>query len=174
MKNKSAFEAAVPGMGLTAEPKGRPWLNPPQYATVEDAIAMYMPMFERTEFKVMLLEQLENGVPMTVISNIFVTSAVMEGKHTIDVGILIAPVLIEAMITIAENAEIDYVVGNESDRYEDEDDTLELVRRAIKNKNKKKGVEVEEPAEEAPADDEMTVVEEAMPSKGLMSPRGGM
>ena len=168
MKNKSPFQAAIPGMGLTAEPKGRPWLNPPQYATVEDAIAMYMPMFERTEFKVMLLEQLENGVPITVISNIFVTSAVMEGKHTIDVGILIAPVLIEAMITIAENAGIDYVVGNEEGRYEDEDETLELVRRAIKNKNSKSKVAEEEPVEEMPEE------EEAMPSKGLMSPRGGM
>ena len=169
MKNKSPFQAAVPGMGLTAEPKGRPWFNPPQYATVEDAIAMYMPMFEKTEFKVMLLEQLENGVPMTVISNIFVTSAVMEGKHTIDVGILIAPVLIEAMITIAENAGIEYVVGNEEDRYKDEDDTLELVRRAIKNKNGKS----EETAEEEPVE-EMPEKEETMPSKGLMSPRGGM
>ena len=158
-------------MGLTAEPKGRPWFNPPQHATVEDAIAMYMPMFDSTEFKVLLLEQLENGVPMTVISNIFITSAVMEGKHTIDVGTLIAPVLIEAMITIAENEGIDYVVGNEEGRYKDEDDTLELVRRAIKNKNKKsKDSKEEAPVEVTPNNEE----EETAPPRGLMSPRGGM
>jgi len=63
MAKSSNFTAPVPGMGLTAEPRGRPWLNPPQYSTVEEAVSYYLPMFERDEFHVLLTEQLENGIP---------------------------------------------------------------------------------------------------------------
>ena len=165
MAKSSNFTAPVPGMGLTAEPRGRPWLNPPQYSTVEEAVSYYLPMFERDEFHVLLTEQLENGIPATTIANILVPASVMEGKHSIDVGILVAPVLIEAMITIADNTGIDYKVGNEPSSEADPDDSLELIRRAIVNTKKGK------PAEEAPPAEMMP---QEPPKRGLMAPRGEM
>lgn len=174
IKKTSPFEAAVPGMGLTAEPRGRPWSNPPQYSTVEDAVSFYMPMFEREEFQVLLIEQLENQIPMTAIANIFVTASVMEGKHSIDVGILVAPVLIEAMITIAENAGVDYVVGNESERYKDEDESLELIKRALDGIDDDGEPEMQQEQQQQ-QEEEPVMAEEAMPQRsGLMAPRGEM
>lgn len=175
-KNKSKFQAPIPGMGLTAEPKGRPWLNPPQYSTVEEVVGYYMPMFDREEFHVLLAEQLENGIPATTVTNILVAASVMEGKHTIDVGILVAPVLIEAMITVAENLGVDYKVGNEIDGSAEEDESLELIRRAVKNAKKKRGERVDEevvqpPMEEMPEEEMMP---QDAPPTGLMAPRGEM
>ena len=33
------FNAPIPGMSLTTEPKGRPWENPPQYDDVDDVVS---------------------------------------------------------------------------------------------------------------------------------------
>ena len=36
------FKGPVPGQGMTAEPQSRPWFNPPQYNTVEEALEYYL------------------------------------------------------------------------------------------------------------------------------------
>ena len=37
------FDAAIPGMSLTAEVGSRPWQSPPKYATIEQALEHYIP-----------------------------------------------------------------------------------------------------------------------------------
>lgn len=42
--SKSTFDYPIPGQGMTAEVGSRPWQNPPQYTTVEEALEFYIPV----------------------------------------------------------------------------------------------------------------------------------
>ena len=168
--NEVKLDAPIPGQSLTAEPKSRPWRRPYELSTVDDAVAFYIPMFQDDTFNTLLLEQIENGVPLTSITEILITSNTMEGKHSIDVGILTAPVLIEAMQTLAEADGIDYVIGTETEAYRKDYSGSEVVRRAVKESAGDKGddlmlaeAEMEEPQE---------MDQEVMPERtGLMARR---
>jgi hypothetical protein len=112
MEREAQIDAPIPGMSLTAPMGGRPWLKPPQYATVEDALEeYYLPKITDKEFVPELMTIIELGVPLTTIANSFQLAAVMEGKHTIDVGILMLPVLVELMMTLAEANDVEYASG---------------------------------------------------------------
>ena len=88
------IDSPIPGMGMTAPLGGRPWQQPPQLATVEDAIEYYMPKLSDRDFVPELLTVIELGVPLTTLANTMQLASVMEGKHSIDVGILVIPVLV--------------------------------------------------------------------------------
>lgn len=107
------LDAPIPGMALTAELGARPWQNPPQYNTVEEALDYYIPRLSSDEVAEQLLDVLEMGVPVTTIANTMQTGGVMEGKHSVDVGMLILPVLIELIMFIGDTAEIEYESGLE-------------------------------------------------------------
>ena len=56
---------------------------------------------------------MESGVPITTIANSLQMASVMEGKHSIDVGILVLPVLMETMAYMGDVAGIEYKMGTE-------------------------------------------------------------
>ena len=105
-----SFDRPIPGMSLTAELGNRPWQQPPQYSTVEEALQWYIPRLINPTLLEQLLDVMESGIPLTTIANSMQTGGVMEGKHSLDVGILIIPVLVETMAYLAEEAEIEYTV----------------------------------------------------------------
>jgi len=107
-----AFDAPIAGQSLTAEPKNRPWRNPPQLDTVEDAMEYYLPRLSSSTFANRLLDVIERGVPLTALAEIIVTAGAMEGVHSIDVGMLVAPILVEFMKNMAELAEVEYNLGD--------------------------------------------------------------
>ena len=111
--NEPSFDAPIPGMSLTAELGGRPWQSPPQYATVEQALEYYIPRLTADEVTDQLLDVLEMGVPVTTLANTMQLSGVMEGKHTVDVGVLIMPVIMEMISYIADTAGIEYDMGTD-------------------------------------------------------------
>lgn len=163
------LDAPIPGQSLTAEPKSRPWRRPYRFATVDEAVEFYMPMFGDGTFATLLTEQIENGVPLTTIAEILTTSNVMEGNHSIDVAVLVSPVLIEAMTYIAEEAGVEPVIGTESELYRNVEMDQELVNRSTKE------LGMSADSEEMPMreDEENAPAEEEMPARrGLMAPRG--
>lgn len=162
-----ALEAPIPGHGLTAPLGGRPWQQPPQFTTVEQAIEFYTPKIMDEKFGSQLLDVIELGVPLTVIANALQTSSVMEGKHTIDVGILVLPVLVELMITLAEANEVPYKTGMESQ----EDTSISETQIALAEKKglfKPKDKPTQMPEREAPQE----VLQEEEGQMGLMTRRG--
>ena len=60
------------------------------------------------------------GIPLVTIAEGMQSAAVMEGLHTIDVGMLVIPVLVEMMAYIGDDAGIEYSTGIERRRDEDE------------------------------------------------------
>jgi hypothetical protein len=101
----------IPGQGMTAEVGSRPWQNPPQYTTVEQALEFYIPRLVSDDVYESLLDSMELGIPLTVMADSMQSTAVMQGLHTIDVGILAMPVIIEMLAYIGDDAGIEYNLG---------------------------------------------------------------
>ena len=161
------IDSPIPGMGMTAPLGGRPWQQPPQLATVEDAIEYYMPKLSDSDFVPELLTVIELGVPLTTLANTMQLTSVMEGKHSIDVGILVIPVLVELMANLAEQNDIPYKTGLDPEK----EDTISPARIALAKKKgkidlgKKPKPVVEEVKEEEPEE------QLEQPPMGLMARR---
>lgn len=107
------FDAPIPGMALTHELGDRPWQTPAQLTNVDEAIDYYMERMSSEEFMVQLVETLESGVPITVLANTIQMGSVMDGKHSLDVGMLVLPMLMEMMMLLGDSAGIKYDTGME-------------------------------------------------------------
>lgn len=110
-EQKPLLDAPIPGMSMTHELGARPWQTPAQYTTVDEAIEYYMSRMATEEYMEQAVEVLEMGVPVTTIANTMQMASVMEGKHSIDVGMLVTPLIMEMLMLIGENAGIKYDDG---------------------------------------------------------------
>tara|TARA_R100001015_G_C4556267_1_gene117033 strand:- start:75 stop:572 length:498 start_codon:yes stop_codon:yes gene_type:complete len=160
--NEVTFDAPIPGQSLTHEVGARPWQQPAQYPTVEGALDWYLSRFEQRETTEELLNVMEMGIPLTVIANSLQLGAVLEGVHSIDVGILVTPVLIEMMAYIAEQNDIEFKIGTEEE--ESPKPSESLISAAIQGLEERGVVGDEEPM----AEEEEEIEEEP---KGLMARR---
>ncbi len=158
-RETSDFDAPIPGMSLTHELGARPWQSPPKMNTVEEGIDFYVSRIVDKKMAARLLDIIETGVPLTAIAETLTLGGVMQGLHTIDIAILVNPVLVELMEGLAKNADVPYVVGDEEGEIPD-DSILTQAMSQIKKVDKE---EIKE---------EMTDMEEE-PS-GLMSRKGAM
>lgn len=155
------FDAPVPGMAMTHELGARPWQSPPQFPTVDEAINFYMDRMATEEYMEQAVEVMEMGVPVTTIANTMQMAGVMEGKHSIDVGMLVIPLIMEMLMLIAENAGIEYDDGLSDDKpTKTSDARLDMVRREMKERI--------DDVEEEPEVEAEPVAEEP---KGLMARR---
>ena len=164
---EQSFDAPIAGESMTAELGSRPWQQPAKHATVEEAISFYLPRLESKEIVSGLLDTLEMGIPVVTVANTMQTGAVMEGIHSIDVGILILPALVEMISYIADEAGIDYVTGLEEGKEERiSDATIQLAVKRLedkqKNKDKDSVIEIPEPAEETEEPKEMGLMSRRM------------
>jgi len=99
----SYINAPVPGMSLTTEPGNRPWESPPNLSTVEDAMEFYTKRILGTpENHEEVLNIVESGLPVRNIASILQKTSVMQGIHSIDVGILVLPVIEELIMAVAD------------------------------------------------------------------------
>lgn len=112
--NEPTFDAPIPGQSLTGELGSKPWEQPPKLNTVDEVIGNYIPMFEDEDFVSELLNQIESGIPIIPIVNILIKSSVMDGEHTIDAGLIAAPVLVELLVNVAEASGVEYDIGNKT------------------------------------------------------------
>ena len=142
------FDAPIPGMSLTHELGARPWQSPSQFTTVDEAIDFYMDRMATEEYMEQAVEVMKMGVPVTTIANSMQMAGVMEGKHNIDVGMLVIPLIMEMLMLIAENADIEYDDGlsDDVDTEQTSDSRLDEVRREMKERIEE--VEEQEPKTE--------------------------
>ena len=167
------LDAPIAGQSLTAELGGRPWQQPPQYATVEQAIQYHVPRLINPEVLDDIMNVIETGIPLTVIAQSLQGGAVMQGKHSVDVGILITPVLMETLAYLAEEQGVEYNMGTELQT----DDTpsesaIALALKKLRKEREKLGETpaIEEPSVE-PMPEETMEMEEPPQEGGLMSRR---
>lgn len=111
--NPRAFDAPIPGMSMTAPPKGRPWRKPYQYSTIDEVVEMYTETMINPEFVRGITAPAEKNIPLASIADILITTNVMQGKHSLDLAVLVSPVVIEGMKALLDKEGVSYVVGDE-------------------------------------------------------------
>ena len=158
MIQQPSLDAPIPGEGLTHELGDRPWQKPAQLTNVDEVMPFYREKILDEEFIPQLLQVIELGIPLTTIANAMQSAAVMEGVHSIDVGVLMLPIVVELLKFVAEKNDVKYVTGMEKREAAPNDEMITAL--AMKEMGEEKDMP-EEPAEEEP-------VEEPQP-RGLMA-----
>tara|TARA_R110000772_G_scaffold781_3_gene2683 strand:+ start:99 stop:599 length:501 start_codon:yes stop_codon:yes gene_type:complete len=161
-ERKPLLDAPIPGMAMTHELGARPWQTAAQFTTVDETIDYYMSRMATEEYMEQAVEVLEMGIPITTIANTMQMAGVMEGKHSIDVGMLVTPLIMEMLMLIGDNAEVDYDDGlTDAKPVETSDAKIDKVRREMKER-------IDEVEDEVDTVDDEPEVEE---TKGLMARR---
>jgi hypothetical protein len=91
-----------PGVSWTDPPKGRPWSQPPKLTKLYDVANHYLGVMSSVDIANELLDALETEVPLSSIAEGLMLTNVSRGMHTLDAGILVLPVIIELLETVAE------------------------------------------------------------------------
>jgi len=172
------FNGPIPGQSLTTEPRAMPYERPPEIADPIEALDLHIENMSRPEAMEDALFFLEMGVDMVSLVEGILRSAVMEGIHSLDVSLIIAPVLHEYIKSYAVKADIDFDEGFDNP---EQDKAIQYQRDTMRAKKllaqlkEEEGIEPEEPPmmmeepEEAPQEMTEEMPEEAEAPKGLMA-----
>ena len=109
--NSFQFQAPVPGMSLTTELRDRPWERPAQYSTPEEALQFYITQLADPERTSQMLGLLDNGYPVTSLIDVMLVGGTMQGLHSLDTAIIIAPALFDLITGVADSIDLQYEDG---------------------------------------------------------------
>ena len=101
-----ALDAPIPGQSLTAPVGDRPWQRPAALPTPEQALAFYVERITDDRQAGQMLDLLEMGVPVDTLVDTMQLGGVMDGLHSVDVGMIITPALAEIVGDMADQARI--------------------------------------------------------------------
>lgn len=162
---EAALMAAVPGQSLTDYPKNYAWERPPEMVDPNDAIKFHIDRISDTEVIDNVLQLLQFGIPVKTLSESMMTAAVGSGIHSIDVSLIVEPIVRDFMMKAADMAGIKYketfkpdemTMAERASLFDDavastpegeRDKGFELVKEAAESMKEKP---VEEPTEEEP------------------------
>ena len=108
------FNKPQVGIGMTHELGSRPWQNPAQLVKIEDVINHYVERLSTDEAAIEIANILDMGVPVTTLANTIQLGNVMEGLHSIDVGVMATPAIMEYIMLIGDSQNINYKTGLEN------------------------------------------------------------
>tara|TARA_X000001382_G_scaffold17070_1_gene10697 strand:+ start:66 stop:635 length:570 start_codon:yes stop_codon:yes gene_type:complete len=188
MVEEVTFDAPIPGQSLTTEPKGFPWERPPQIDKPEEALTFYINNMSKDEVLDDIFTALDEGFPLDLLVKSILTNGVMEGIHSIDISLLVHPVLVEYIHVQARQAGLKNITLKAKNKKEDmakkeKQLLVSRLQRAIdKMETPDAGTDileqtqefleenrVEEPVEAQEEEEEAVVEEKPM---GLMARRG--
>lgn len=163
------FQAPIPGESLTRPPKQFPWERPPEMNDPEEVMQFYIDKLTDSDRMSAIMDTLEVGMTIRDVTEGIVRVGVSEGMHSIDVGILVSPVIHQYIKSVAKALKIDYDEGfvDKKQQAEDQKKVMYLKTKLAAQQQKEL---VQEIKQEAPAVEEEIVVE-AKP-KGLLTRRG--
>lgn len=130
------------GISLTDKPRSTPWNTPPKFVNINEVAQAYIDGLSSSSGINSILDLVESNVPLSSLANAMMLGGVAKNQHTIDTGILVIPVIIEMLATVAEMHGVKYIVFAK-----DPDDDI-IPNRIIKNaiEKSKKSVTKEDTA----------------------------
>ena len=169
--------AIIPGQSLTAEPKNAPYENPPQMTKPEDAVFWHLErLADKTED---LLDAMELGMDVVTLTSGILRGAVMEGRHSVDISLIIAPIIHEFIKGGADRAGIEYEEG-----FPEDTEGRKGVKYAINERKARKlldeyeektGEEIDYLSDEVGSEEEaMSSDETEMMTREPVAPAGGL
>lgn len=100
------FTGPIPGESLTREPKAFPWERPPEMTDPEDVMAMYLEKLNDIDRMASIMDAIELGATIKSMVDMIVRNGVASGIHTIDVGMLVSPVIHAHIKSVAKALKI--------------------------------------------------------------------
>ena len=157
---EETLNAPIPGESLTAELGSFPWQRPSRFSSVNETVQHYSRQLSDPIVSSELVSLLDSGLTVKEISNTLVNASVMEGIHSLDVGVLTAAVVYEMILYLGDEAGVSYSTGLEESSI-------------VSNESKKIMADVDESdlnssSNNMPMQENIEPVEEPA-SKGLMS-----
>ncbi len=119
IQNEPLLDAPIPGQSLTSELGARPWQQKSELQTLEDAIEYYIPKLGDPSTINTTLRIIESGASLTTIAEVFTLNGTMEGKHNVDVAVLVNPVIVEFLKGLGDLAGIDYTIDADEENKSD-------------------------------------------------------
>lgn len=101
----------IPGENFTSDTKNYPWHRPPEVTNIDQAIELSAKQLMDEEKSSGLLTMMQLGVPISMLTDIFVTSGIGAGKWTPDYAILIAGPVSHIMMLMAKAEGIEPDLG---------------------------------------------------------------
>jgi hypothetical protein len=166
------FERPIPGQSLTTEPKNVPYENPPELVDPEEAALVHLERINNAEAVESILFFLENGISVVAVTEGLLRTAVLAGVHSIDVSLIIGPIIHEFIKSAADAAGIEYDEGLEDRKGKA---AVRYDRESLRAKKilQKMDIDPEETVEEIKEPEKTTIDEEVepidKPPAGLMA-----
>lgn len=113
------FNRPVPGQSLTSTPKGAPYERPPEINDPVKALDYHLDILDDPKAVEQAMFMLEMGVDLSTLVEGITRNAVIEGMHSIDISLIVAPVIHEYLKGYADSLGVKYDEGFE-DKGEDE------------------------------------------------------
>jgi len=126
-----SFEAPIPGMSLTTEPGSRPWEQPPQYTTVMETADHYIENLFSPDGIDLVVAASEMGSSALDIAEKLTMSGASRGVHSVDVGVMVSPILVEVIKTVANFTDVELPIGDEDDSNRFSDAMAELMKKRM-------------------------------------------
>tara|TARA_R110001592_G_scaffold164361_2_gene398499 strand:- start:3941 stop:4444 length:504 start_codon:yes stop_codon:yes gene_type:complete len=101
------FDRPIPGQSLTDEPGNYPWEHPPQYTDLREARDRIFEGMTQEENVKQLITMLASNVPAEAIVRTVLFAGFTEGKWTVDMAALLAPVVLIQIISMAKAAGVE-------------------------------------------------------------------
>jgi hypothetical protein len=120
------FDQPIPGQSLTGEPKNNPWEQPAMMSNVEDVTMFYIGGMANQEVIDDLAAVCQTGLSLKPIVDTIVSSGTMNGIHSVDVGMLVKPVIHEFLKQAITSVGVE--VSDDGRDYQKEAEAKELKR----------------------------------------------
>ena len=127
---ENLFQSAIPGQSLTDTPQNFPWERPAEFTDPTEAARFELKRLNKPEALDSVLALLQVGFPIIPLAETIKTNSQAEGLYNPDVGLLITPVITQQLVSTAQDAGIDYVMGDEEseeERSEKEDQRVDAI-----------------------------------------------
>lgn len=117
----------IPGQSLTTPPKSAPYERPPETNDPKSALKMHIENLDKPEAIEDIAYFVQTEVDIETLTEGILRSAVMEGIHSIDISLILAPLIHEYITGSLDALNIKY---NEGFDTTEEDEQLRMRRNA--------------------------------------------
>ena len=172
------FDRPIPGQSQTTPPKAAPFDRPPDVTDPREALELHLDNLMKDGAMDDVLFFLEEGLDLVTLVEGIARSAVMEGIHSVDISLIIAPVLHEFIKGAALRAGIEFEEGFENKKAKQAITYSRNVSRAKRMMSELRGEDTPDPMSledtempETEQDVEAPMEEPVEPQQGLMQRR---
>tara|TARA_R100000935_G_scaffold48575_1_gene73224 strand:+ start:901 stop:1359 length:459 start_codon:yes stop_codon:yes gene_type:complete len=120
----------IPGQSLTTTPKNAQYEQPPLIVDPDKALQVHLKRLSKPKSMEDMLEFIDTGVDIRTLVEGILRGAVLNGIHSIDVSLIIAPVLHEFIRGLPLAAGIDFKDGFEDQQ--DVDEAMYRIKKPVK------------------------------------------